>query len=86
MERLTKSLEISSLPQTIRDAILTARRLGIKYLWLDPQCIIQDSALDKIHEIEATGGHYKSSTLMIVAATGSCLERVAPPKIFAAFL
>jgi len=30
------------LPQTLRDTIIVARRLGINYLWVDTFCIIQD--------------------------------------------
>ncbi|KAN0095690.1 HET domain containing protein [Hyaloscypha variabilis] len=33
----------ASLPQTIRDAISVTRELGIRFLWVDALCIIQDS-------------------------------------------
>jgi len=71
LEKFVTGLDVSSLPQTIRDAILTTRSLGINYLWVDALCILQDSDLDKIHEIDAMGGYYKNSTLTIAAATAS---------------
>ena len=33
---------ISALPKTFQDAIVVARRLGIRFLWIDSLCIIQD--------------------------------------------
>lgn len=30
-----KGLEVEQLPQTIRDAMTVARRIGFKYLWVD---------------------------------------------------
>jgi hypothetical protein len=33
----------TSLPQTIRDAISVTRELGIRFLWVDALCIVQDS-------------------------------------------
>lgn len=79
-----EGLEVSCLPQTIRDAILTTRDLGINYLWVDALYIIQDSDQDKTHEIDAMGGYYKNSTLTIAAATASAatsgfLHRRSPP-------
>jgi hypothetical protein len=34
--------EVDRLPKTFRDAILLTRRLGIRYIWIDSLCIIQD--------------------------------------------
>ncbi|KAK3392339.1 HET domain protein pin-c2 [Sordaria brevicollis] len=39
-----------SLPQTFRDAVETTRRLGIRYLWIDSLCIIQDCKEDWARE------------------------------------
>ncbi|KAI0148467.1 heterokaryon incompatibility protein-domain-containing protein [Xylariaceae sp. FL1272] len=40
--RISKGLvALSSLPRSFRDAILTCRRLGIRYLWIDSICILQ---------------------------------------------
>ena len=34
--------QIKDLPRTFREAVETAKRLGIRYLWVDSLCIIQD--------------------------------------------
>jgi len=39
-------LSKSSLPQTLQDCIHVMGQLGIRYLWTDSICIIQDSAAD----------------------------------------
>ncbi|KAH8677951.1 heterokaryon incompatibility protein-domain-containing protein [Xylariales sp. PMI_506] len=39
-------LPLASLPQGFQDAISVARSLGLKYLWIDCLCIIQDSIAD----------------------------------------
>jgi hypothetical protein len=36
-----KGILLSSLPQTFQDALLVAKRLGIRYLWIDSVCIFQ---------------------------------------------
>jgi hypothetical protein len=35
-------IPLGSFPQTFKDAVEIARLLGIKYLWIDSMCIIQD--------------------------------------------
>ena len=40
-----------TLTQTMRGSITVARALGVRYLWIDSLCIIQDSASD--WELEA---------------------------------
>ena len=43
---MEKSIPVEILPQTIRDAFLVARKLDIRYIWIDTLCIIQDSEED----------------------------------------
>jgi hypothetical protein len=63
-----EGVEIARLPQTMQDAIQITKKLGIRYLWIDSLCIVQDSIADKVHEINYMGLIYKSSTLTIAAA------------------
>ncbi|KAK7928900.1 HET-domain-containing protein [Apiospora marii] len=48
--QLKKSIDIEALPQTFRDAIQVTRGLGIKYIWIDSLCIIQDDEKDWYRE------------------------------------
>lgn len=66
--QLMAGIEVSALPQTLRDAVLTTRRLGIPYLWIDALCIIQDSVEDKMNEIEKMGLIYRNATVTLAAS------------------
>ena len=65
LEEHKKALNVSSLPLTFQDAILTTRNLGFRYVWIDALCIIQDSNEDKSKEIGKMGDVYSDSTLTI---------------------
>ncbi|RDW58909.1 hypothetical protein BP6252_13385 [Coleophoma cylindrospora] len=43
---LQQYIDFARLPRTFRDAVDVTRGLGIKYLWIDSLCIIQDDAKD----------------------------------------
>jgi hypothetical protein len=40
------SMNFDDLPKTFRDAVVVTRKLGIRYLWIDSLCIIQDDESD----------------------------------------
>jgi hypothetical protein len=44
--KFEKEIDWCLLPKTFQDAISTALRLGIYYLWIDSLCIIQDDKID----------------------------------------
>lgn len=62
------SIEISSLPQSIQDAVTVTRKLMLRYLWVDSLCIIQDSDEHKIHEIGRMESIYSNAYVTISAA------------------
>jgi len=62
---------ISSLGQTLQDAIGVSRTLRIKFLWIDSLCIIQDSPEDVTTEISKMIDYYENCFLCISAAPGS---------------
>ncbi|KAH8649308.1 heterokaryon incompatibility protein-domain-containing protein, partial [Xylariales sp. PMI_506] len=66
-----KGVAVSTLPKTIRDSIVATRKLGIKYLWVDSLCIIQDSVEDKDKEIVGMAKVYKNATITISAAAAT---------------
>jgi hypothetical protein len=63
-------IPLSDLPQTFRDAVVMTKRLGVRYLWIDSLCIIQDSAEDWQRESARMWEIYTYSSLNL-AATGS---------------
>ena len=69
MDEMRHGIAASALPQTILDAMIVTRRLGLQYLWVDALCIIQDSALDKDAEIANMGEIYENAQLTISAAS-----------------
>ena len=46
IEELKKVVDASKLPKTFTNAILVCRHLGIRFLWIDSMCIIQNGTND----------------------------------------
>jgi Heterokaryon incompatibility protein (HET) len=63
-----KGIIESTLPQTVRDAVKITRDIGLRYLWIDSYCIIQDCENDKHIEINKMNQIFKCSYVTIVAA------------------
>lgn len=55
IDKNTHHLNLEALSKTIQDAIAFTRKLGIRYLWVDALCIIQDSPADKESAIDSVG-------------------------------
>jgi hypothetical protein len=70
IEKLRKGIDLLSLPQTFRDAMAITRKIGIRYLWIDSLCIIQDSEEDWLVESACMDTFYMNSFLNI-GATGA---------------
>jgi len=62
-----EGLLFAALPKTFQDAIIITRQLGMRYLWIDSLCIIQDSQDDWIHESAKMGNIYKNAVVTIAA-------------------
>jgi hypothetical protein len=41
-----RGIDVRSLPQTFQDAIVFTRKLGMRFLWIDSLCIVQDDIED----------------------------------------
>ncbi|KAK4196348.1 heterokaryon incompatibility protein-domain-containing protein [Triangularia verruculosa] len=63
-------INICTMPATLRDAVTATRNLGLRYLWIDALCIIQDDTPDWLREAPQMGLIYQNAHLTI-AATGS---------------
>lgn len=71
LEVMKLGLMVSSLSQTLQDAIAVTRALGQQYLWVDALCIIQDSPSDWEVESSRMTSVYRHAYLTIAAATAS---------------
>lgn len=69
-----RSLPLSRLLRTIVDAIVLTRRLGVRYLWVDRLCIIQDCAEDWEIESSKMSAIYGGAFLTFAAAWGSSVH------------
>lgn len=70
-----EGISLDHLPQTIHDAILVTRRLGIRYLWVDSLCIIQgespEAVEDWLRESQKMHQVFRHATLTLMAASAS---------------
>lgn len=64
-------IPLLQLPLTFRNAISVTKRLGIRYLWIDSMCIIQDSDDDWLEQSACMWAIYMNSycTLAATAST-----------------
>lgn len=69
ISRLVSGITYQSLPQTIKDAIICTRKLGLRYLWIDVLCIIQDDSIDKSREISCMKDIFSNAHVVISAAS-----------------
>jgi hypothetical protein len=58
---------MESFPELYRDAIMITRKLGIRYLWIDSLCILQDCKDDWLKEAAKMGDIYRYSFLTLSA-------------------
>lgn len=70
LEKHLSEIPLDILPKTLRDAVLLTRAVGIRYLWIDSLCIIQDSNDDWEKEAATMGTVYARARLVIAATIG----------------
>ncbi|KAK8062928.1 hypothetical protein PG997_015025 [Apiospora hydei] len=61
----------SALPQTLWDALVIAEKLGLRYMWIDALCIVQDDEEDWELEGSRMASIYSSALVTIAAASSS---------------
>ncbi|PBK78860.1 HET-domain-containing protein [Armillaria solidipes] len=69
LDSYTKGIPLDYIPTTVMDALRVTRTLGLRYLWVDAFCIIQDSKDDKAREIKQIRRIFHNAHLTIVAAS-----------------
>lgn len=69
-----KKIDFERLPATFKDAIVTTRELGFRYLWIDSICIIQGPEGDFNVEAKRMEDVFSSAFCVIAASssTGQC--------------
>lgn len=65
----TQGIPPEEMAQSTKDAIRATQQLGIRYLWIDAVCIIQDNEADKARELQVMGRIYRDATLTISASS-----------------
>ncbi|KAK4682171.1 hypothetical protein QC764_113110 [Podospora pseudoanserina] len=63
-----EGIEISKLPQTFRDAVILMASLGLRYVWIDSLCILQDDPEDWAREAAQMADIYRYAHLVIIGA------------------
>jgi hypothetical protein len=67
-------MDLTKIPQTYKDAVWVTYDLGVRYLWIDALCIIQDSAEDKVKELSKMGSYYESALCVLAVSSASSSE------------
>jgi hypothetical protein len=85
-----QNISLDSLPPNFQDAVKITKGLGIRYLWIDSLCIIQDNILDWEKESHNMAYVYSNAYLTIAAsnASSSCqsfLHQRSPKGLRASF-
>jgi Heterokaryon incompatibility protein (HET) len=70
LTELQDGISLSRLPKTFQDAVAITKWLGVKYIWIDSLCILQDSPEDWLQESSRMRDVYGYS-LCTIAATGA---------------
>jgi len=63
-----KKIPWDHLPKTFQDAIIITRSIGIRWLWIDALCIVQDDSDDWLREAATMGSIYEMARLTIAAS------------------
>lgn len=63
-----KRIPWDHLPKTFQDAIIITRSIGIRWLWIDALCIVQDDSNDWLREAATMGSIYEMARLTIAAS------------------
>ncbi|KAI1056591.1 hypothetical protein LB507_001442 [Fusarium sp. FIESC RH6] len=67
----THEISYHSLPKSFKDAVTVTRNIGVRYLWIDSLCIIQDDTLDWEIESSKMASIYSNAFLVLAASQAS---------------
>jgi Heterokaryon incompatibility protein (HET) len=63
----TRAIEWNELPPLFQDTVIIAHRLGIKYIWIDALCILQDDKSDWEQEASKMASVYANAYVTVAA-------------------
>ena len=66
------------MPNTLRDAMTLTAGLGLRYLWFDSLCLVQDDPADFMRGIMNMDLVYEYSYVSVIAAHGDGAESGLP--------
>jgi hypothetical protein len=69
LESRINGMILDEMPRTFQDAVYVTRLLGLRYLWIDSICILQDCVLDQHREIQRMVAVYGNATVTISATS-----------------
>ncbi|KAI1296211.1 hypothetical protein F5Y03DRAFT_398893 [Xylaria venustula] len=89
LHRRLDSILWEELPKTYQDAIIVTRKLGIRYIWIDSLCIIQDELNDWKEQAANMSGVCENSYLTLAVALAThddrdnsiCVRRIYDHKV-----
>ncbi|KAH6701371.1 heterokaryon incompatibility protein-domain-containing protein, partial [Leptodontidium sp. MPI-SDFR-AT-0119] len=64
-----QGIDLALLPKTFLDAVTVARKIAIRFLWIDSLCIIQNSEEDWQIESSKMGSYYQNAFITIAASS-----------------
>lgn len=70
IESHKRGIPLDDLPKTFRDAVELTKSIGLRYIWIDSLCIIQDDIHDWKKEAAKMADVYRNA-FCTIAATGS---------------
>lgn len=81
IDQFKRDINSERLPRTYRDAITVVRGLGIRYIWIDSLCIIQDDPYDWEDQSHKMGQVFSSAYFTIGASSArSSAEGFLTPR------
>ncbi|OCK84966.1 HET-domain-containing protein, partial [Lepidopterella palustris CBS 459.81] len=69
LNELRNGVPLCTLPKTYRDAVRFTKGMGLRYLWIDSLCILQDNRQDWLQEGEKMADVYSNALFTISATT-----------------
>lgn len=74
IEAMCNGIKFADLPRNFQDAVTVVRAFGVRYLWIDSLCILQDSLDDWALESQQMSRTYYTALFVLAAAAGDNCE------------